>query len=486
MSSFGFFGFNKHFAALLCVALLGASTARADEIKNLNVGNQHASAVASTGAVRLKWPDLKGPIHAWWVYYAEGSTAANSAARLCAERPNARRLKGRDARDASIDKLKHLTRYTFLVEAEYRDQPPPARNPKCNYALLLDARTDGVHRALIKNLGKMFAYGVDRGIAIDNDIYLRALTWRIYHKIGRHTPEHMCLHRPNLREMDGREVEYALIDNLKNGELYTVMVEIIAPWKIDPAKKCYYSIAHARPVAHGKAGVIINNINPGFNNVSFQRGDRAVMLRWKWKGMSVRDEPIGFNIYHQQGSIRGDGMSAVRLCSQKPNPISLGRDAREHLVAGLANGKAHTFLIEAKFRNKPDRIDCGYLYHIATTPRPIQIWSLTHKNPDQNHTSASPGSRKVHLKWRREGGGVLAWHIYHAEGTISDVKKLCTERPNPIIIADGKTTEHIVTHLENDTPYTFLVEPYYRGYLTPELRSHCDYVYHAYATPRPN
>ncbi|MGI9310855.1 MAG: hypothetical protein ACR2P7_04880 [bacterium] len=96
-------------ASLGSLGLISAATAARDEVKNVNPGNKNVSVTHLPGAAELKWPNVRGAV-AWWVYHAEEGVD-DTAESLCAERPNARRLAGRDARSVRIDNLRNATRY---------------------------------------------------------------------------------------------------------------------------------------------------------------------------------------------------------------------------------------------------------------------------------------------------------------------------------------------------------------------------------------
>ena len=478
---------------LVFAALFFGGVASA-EVVNLNPHNANNQAVGGIGEVQLHWPDVKGPIAAWWVYSAEGTIAGGeTAARLCERRPNAKRIGGRDNRDIKLQNLKRLKRHVFLVEVEYRNQPPPKDNDDCHYVLHMEARVGDVHRELNK-ITEMFIYGTDRGIAINNDKYMRASNWQIYYAEGRRTPEYMCLYKPNVFMRNAEDIKYAHIPNLKPNTLYTVMVETVAWWRWDPKKICSYAIAYGKTERFGKPETIVRNINEGFRGATHQVGDNAVWLKWRHPGGNI----AAYHIYHMPGSILKNHNTATRLCNEKPNAHTFKKgtheyNSREFLVRNVANNKVHTFLIAAEYAgeinlhhaDRFDRIDCGYLYHIANTPKPVRIETLVNKNEQGRDVEVQPGDRRVTLNWRRERN-VKAWHIYHTEGTVADIKKLCTRRPDPIIINDPNQTSYIVGGLENDTPYTFLIEAHMkdRNRKAPELDSHCEYSLHDYVTPR--
>ncbi|MGI9310856.1 MAG: fibronectin type III domain-containing protein [bacterium] len=473
----------RYALAAFLIALGAQAQAQAvGNLTNLNPGNQYVTVTPGAGEIRLHWEDTKGPIRAWWVYHEEGRIAANAASRMCARRWNARRFDERTKRNAHIRGLKELTHYTFMVEAEYRDQPSPRKNPKCDYVLHLDARTDATPRALRK-VSDLFAYGIRGGVAFHHRARLKGYL-EVYHKLGKHDAAHMCKFRPNQRAAS--RTVYAgtnlhIIRRLESRELYTVM---LVEKRDDNA--CHYSMGHATPDPHGSAKQSVQNLAPGFEHASHLRGDGAILIRWKQPHGNVSR----YYIYYMPGTIADDAITPARLCRDRPDRIRIERDGREHLVTGLDNGRAYTFMVAAVPKSRQaTNADCDYLYHFTATPKKVRIHSFTHKNPDHTFSRATPGDGKVLLKWRygrEEHEHVYQWHIYQVEGIAKDVRKLCTERPNPTVIQASTINTYYMLDLKNDTPYTFMVEPHYKNYLPPQVRSHCDYVYHVHATPVPD
>ncbi|MGI9310863.1 MAG: fibronectin type III domain-containing protein [bacterium] len=344
-------------------------------------------------------------------------------------------------------------------------------------------------------------YPADRAFFFADDIARKRPSnyMHIYWTEGEQSAEYMCRRRPNAlfnRDMNyiGKYLIYPQHPatdcflgrcarpgdpKMHNGRTYTVMVD----WQ--GQNNCHYQMAYVTPdhaVSRESLEPVIRDINPGKWNVSHTAGDGAVELHWNKPGGDVRS----YGIYYLEGATVTPG----RLCRDHPNAIQVERGTREfnqrkQIITGLERGQPYTFMVEANYaRKREDSVTCAYNYLFVATSKKINIHTVTHKNPDQNHTSATPGEGRIRLRWRKERGA-SRFHLYHIKGKHDDIRRLCGMRPNPIVL-DGKTTDHTFRGLESGARYTFLVEADYSGgnYLPPELRSHCDYVYHTHATPQ--
>ncbi|MGI9310246.1 MAG: hypothetical protein ACR2P7_01790 [bacterium] len=483
---------RRFFAALSCVGFLAAGfpSAEAQTARNMRPMKEELRVHGVNVGFAVHKMKAQQKVN---FYYKKGT---RSLEYMCQNKPNSFVL------DMSKQQGKRVIR---RADINRRDTDPFENNKA--YTVMADLNTDGncIYSMVYLNLGpqgdiafnplksprklrKMeslfFLYQHHSNFIVRNNDDMRHHLVHFYYKEGHHSAKTMCRDKPNQVSvrMDQNTDEKTIESDLEYPKHYTIMADL------DEGGDCVYAMVHFIPwpydgvTARRQAYYAQTNVEmlnaPNDPRVSAHANEEEAILLWPKPEGDLR----WYRLFVAQGNKKHNTIE--RMCRPGMPHLQPGTffrntriapDAREHRVGRLYKGNTYTFLLVARFRDRPD-LNCSVVQHVTKSPNKVEVSAIAHASANTDDLPAG----QVRLKWRKQPN-VRAWHIYRTGGEVGACK-LGATRPSSRIVNDGNQDEYIYDRLASGKTYTFLVVPWFQGDPPPNFNTRCKYALHAVAT----